>query len=157
MLFHLLVGHFFCWEVSIWVFHPIFHWVICIFKLSGRNFFLYSDYTIPLSINVLQYFLPAKKDKPKKKKKTTNLSTNPWRVIKCFYIFIYLIFFIYKIFWTEQRKKSWALTWESFRGSLLWHAVTVNPEQVSTMWWILSGQSISSLFLIFILVPGKVF
>ena len=87
--FSFVCWPFFCWEVSIWVFHPIFHWVICIFKLSCRNFFLYSDYASPLSINVLQYFLPAKKISPPKK---TNLSTNPWRVIKCFYI-LFIWFF----------------------------------------------------------------
>ena len=116
---------FFCWEVSIWVFHPIFHWVICIFKLSCRNFFVFWLYHSFVN-KCFAVFSSSKKDKPKK----NNLNTNPWIFIKCFYIFIYLIFFIYKIFWQDKGKKSWALRVVQ-RISALTHCVTVNPEQVS--------------------------
>lgn len=125
MLFHLLIGHFSVEKCLFEYFTQFFiGWFVFLNWVVG--IFLYSDYTIPLSINVLQYFIPAKKDKPKK----NNLNTNPWIFIKCFYIFIYLIFFIYKIFWQNKGKKSWALRVVQ-RISALTHCVTVNPEQVS--------------------------
>lgn len=60
---------------------------------------------------------------------------------------------------TEQRKKELSFNLRVIqRTSALTHCVTVNPEQVShDVMNSLRAESISSLFLIFILVPGKVF
>lgn len=78
---------------------------------------MYSDYTIPLSINVLPVFSSSKKDKPKKKK-PTNLSTNPLESYKMF-LYFYLFDFYMQNILTEQKEKELSFNLKSFRGSLL--------------------------------------